>query len=274
MSRNSASLTKRVSGSAYRAFKYIDAMIPGRPIPADRPGNVVMFHAGRSGSTVLGHMLGDNREIFWDHEVFNPNHGLWREQTEPAVFLRRRMGRAGRRFYGFELQLHGPETFGRDWPGLIELLAAAGISHFIVLQRRNVLRSIVSRTAVHFGGHRHHRRHMCAPRRRVTIDVDEARFSEGRLPLVAGLAQVEAEFAALRSALAGSAALSLVYENDIADDPRIAYDKTCRYLGLSALPVAVKYARANPYPLRETIENFAEVKSVLAGTSYGWMLNE
>jgi hypothetical protein len=42
-----------------------------------RPGNVMMFHAGRSGSTVLGDLLGQHPRVFWDSEIFQTSSERW-----------------------------------------------------------------------------------------------------------------------------------------------------------------------------------------------------
>src|SRR6516225_3158271 len=46
-----------------------------RPAMGVRRGNVVMFHLGRSGSTVLASLLQQNPGVFWDGELFEGYYG-------------------------------------------------------------------------------------------------------------------------------------------------------------------------------------------------------
>lgn len=48
----------------------------------------------------------------------------------------------------------------------------------------------------------------------------------------------------------------------------------CRFLGIAPAPVGVRYARTNPFPLRELLLNYEDVASSLRPTEHAWMLEE
>ena len=52
----------------------------------------------------------------------------------------------------------------------------------------------------------------------------------------------------------------------------MAYDKVCEWLGAETVPVNVKFKRTNEKKLNEVIENWSEVRDILAPTKYAWML--
>lgn len=66
--------------------------------------------------------------------------------------------------------------------------------------------------------------------------------------------------------------LHLVYEDDIEQSPKVAYEKVCEFLGVKAIEVEYRLQRLNPQPLSEIIENFDEVREYLSGTRYEAML--
>ena len=66
--------------------------------------------------------------------------------------------------------------------------------------------------------------------------------------------------------------LHLVYEDDIEQSPKVAYEKVCEFLGVEAVEVECLYQRINTAPLSEIIENYDEVREYLRGTRYEAML--
>ena len=66
--------------------------------------------------------------------------------------------------------------------------------------------------------------------------------------------------------------LHLVYEDDIEQSPKVAYEKVCAFLGVEVFEVEYRLQRLNPKPLSQIIENFDEVREHLSGTRYEEML--
>ena len=73
--------------------------------------------------------------------------------------------------------------------------------------------------------------------------------------------------------LAGKNVLNLTYEDDIEQDPQKAYRSICEFVNMEATKASVNYNKTNPFPLKDIIENFAEVKAALHNTPYEWMPN-
>ena len=72
--------------------------------------------------------------------------------------------------------------------------------------------------------------------------------------------------------LAGRRVLTLEYEDDILGNPRVAYEKTCEFLGIRPDGFAPDLAGINPFGVADMIENFQESEKCLSGTRFAWML--
>jgi hypothetical protein len=250
-----------------------------------RSGNAVMFHLGRSGSTVLGDMLARHPAMFWAGEIYSPIFRQWRhkhggvetvgEMPEDAmVTLQKSMRSALHHFYGFEIKPFHFRLIGYRPSAFLRHLDALGYTHFILLDRKNRLRIIVSSIVAHQDG-RYHIGHGTVPKlKRVHVDVEDVRNDFDAKPLVRYLSEYDAQIHELEALLEGRRLLRLAYEEDIQADPQQAYHRSCEFLGIRPADASVRLARINPFPLREMIENFEEVKAALLRTPYEWMLDE
>jgi hypothetical protein len=245
----------------------------GAPLAFGRPGHVAMFHVGRSGSRVLASLLDQHPHVFWDGEIYEPSHRLFRPGRDPLRLLDRRRRRAGRRWYGFEMKFFHTRLVGVPLPQFYEALCDRGFERFIVLRRRNTLRKVVSSIRLH-AEKRSHRRPGQATLERIVVDVDDVRIDRDRKPLIDYLEDYERQFAALDVLLEGRSTLRLTYEEDIADDPTRAYRRCCEFLGLEPHPVRVDYGRTNPFPLRDIVVNLGEVEEALRGSPFEWMVRD
>ena len=126
--------------------------------------NVVMFHIGRSGSTVLSDLLGQHSRVFWDGQIYERLfEQLEASSTRVApgsvarhnaiTALQFRMRAAGERVYGFEVKFFHLRCFGIDLKEYVAHLRALGFTHFVILERRNYLRKILSSVVAHRVGH-------------------------------------------------------------------------------------------------------------------------
>ncbi|MFQ5679897.1 MAG: hypothetical protein ACE5HP_10620, partial [Gemmatimonadota bacterium] len=133
--------------------------------PLTRRGNVVMYHFGRCGSTVISDLLGQHDRVHWDGEVYDrvrqnlamrAKTGLTamselRMTADPVKLLRIRMHWFRCRYYGFEIKpsphMHlRPGLLAVSVPELVRLLTdRLGFNYAIVLKRKNYLRQTVSR---------------------------------------------------------------------------------------------------------------------------------
>jgi hypothetical protein len=253
----------------------------GMPASRWRAGNVVMFHFGRCGSTVLGSMLDQHPKIWWDGEAF---HRQWEKQHfrlnpfDLSAFLRQQMRVAGRHYYGFEMKIHPEQEFvlvNTEIGTVLDQLRELGFSHFIVLERKNYLRRMLSQILGEQSDQRHLRIGTAVTQITTRLDLDSVSFGvvANSKPLLRCFEEIAESYKTIKALLVNERALELSYEDDIlASGPQRAYEKICRFLGVSEVEVRVEYGRTNPFPIREMVDNFDELEDALAGTKYEWML--
>ena len=92
-------------------------------------------------------------------------------------------------------------------------------------------------------------------------------------PLVERIENLEIQMQEVETLLAGKNVLNLTYEDDIEQDPQRAYHSICKFVDMEATKASVNLNKTNPFPLKDIIENFAEVKATLHKTPYEWMLD-
>ena len=286
--RGTACTVRRPEGHRWPIVPALDllsiarARVLGPLLAPFRAGAVVMFHTGRCGSTVLADMLGQHRGVLWEGELYQRFFHIWARQgkrvdplrfhVDPVELLRRRQSRSGLRYYGLEVKFFHLRIAGYELETFVAALDPLGFRHFVSLERRNQLRAIVSSLV---GGEVGYHRRGAAPAtlHRVTLDPARVAIDRETRPLLAYLEDYEERFAALRRVLPPRATLHLVYEDDIRDDPRVAYRRLCEFLALEAKAPTINYDRTNPFALEEMLANFDEVAAALRDTRFEWMLH-
>lgn len=245
------------------------------------PGSIAMLHTGRVGSTVVAKMLERHPALLWDGELLE----RYRKQKlseqrivrDPFAVLRWRMRNAGNRTYGFETKVHrlqhlGPEVLRLDTAEYVERLRELGFSRFIVLRRKNYLRQAVSAAV----GQADERRHISKEEKgkivRIDFDVERTPLMKSALPLLQRFEEFDALYDTLDRLLGDDEVLRLTYEDDIEQNPKVAYEKICSFLGLPSAPAEIELRKTNPYPLSDILLNYEEVAALLRGTEYEWML--
>lgn len=242
-------------------------------------GIVCMLHLGRSGSTVLGDLLDQNPYVGWDGEIYEPGRQLWRAGLDPVGLMQTRAAATRSGFYGFELKPFHARLVGRSIDELVPALAAAGVTHWLVLKRRNYLRKLAS-TAMARVTKQWHRRGTQAPPTpanmavRVRIDPQAHFIDAETRPIREFFEGYDRFFAEVDDLLASRDVLRLSYEGDLQHEPAAGYRKVCRFLDVAPMPVTVRYAPTTPFALAEVIENLADVQESLHGTSWAWMAED
>ena len=166
----------------------------------------------------------------------------------------------------------------------VEFFKRKNLNHFIFLQRRNVLRKYISGQLGKINTFWHKRKGEALPadyRSLLHVDFADGGKMSGRTDCNM-LTRLDAEQAynqSMRDYIAearqrGERWLHLVYEDDIEQSPKVAYEKVCEFLGVEAVEVECLYQRINTAPLSEIIENYDEVREYLRGTRYEAMLEE
>lgn len=245
-----------------------------------RPANVAMFHIGRVGSTVVTEMLDQHSTIDWSGEFFHPRRARrWRSrfgEADPICRLRMRMSLAGFNVFGFETKYLDGVDLHRiqlDLEAYVDALLTLGFSHFVVLERRNLLRRFVSREVGRARGGKWHVTES-PDLTRVELDPDSVVVNEVERTLLGWFDRIEKKRGALLEALDGELTLHLTYEDAVRDDPRQAYRTICDFIGLSTQSAEIRYGRSNPFSLEKVLLNYGEVASALEDTPHEWMLRD
>lgn len=285
-------LVRRSGGFARRAlgeegFSKLQRFL--RTTPADK---VVMFHIGRSGSTVLGDLLRQHHQVYWDGEILSghakeaderktmdgqPWMTRWRRSQHypdrPYQFLEARFPVVGfRRYYGMEMKFFHLSHNGIPLDGFIEYLRQNRFKKFIVLQRNNFLRKVVSSLIGSRKGAYHAPSGSATRPDKIAVDVNCVRIDGDAKPLLQYFDDWSENFARLRGLLQTDSSLELTFEDDIEAAPTIAYRKCCDHLSIPPCEPVIKYSRTNPFPISDLVENFSALQRELSNTPYEWML--
>ena len=274
---------------ATRSYEYSKAIVLNAFSGSKRTKNVVMFHIGRSGSTVLGDLFNQNEHIFWDSEIFMRNRmpATLRPFNRPlfalpSLLIGTRRMRTIKPIYGYEAKLAHIRRLGRTLEQFLSDMKKLEFGHYIVLRRRNHLRSIISHLRAKQQGYWHQKAQGTAgfsgqSSAGVMLDVTSVAMGTDRsgkqLPLVEHIESVEIQFSHLNELLCGSPVLDLVYEDHIEQDPTVAYRKVCDFLDIAPAEVAVQLKKTNPWPIEDLVSNYDEVEKALTGSKYEWMLD-
>ena len=269
---------QRVQTTAMQAVTSYKRMAHSKTWPDQRRGNTVMFHTGRSGSSVVADLLARHPDIFWDGELFNYDLLVWRERMRPRLkqagkTIGSRINYANVPIYGFEVLSTQLQAGLIDTREFVSMLDDFGVRQFILLTRRNILRKIVSNLVARERGRWRLKMGETAPMTRIFIDPENVRLACTK-PLVEHIRDFREDYRALEETLGNRRTLQLVYEDDIAGDPRCAYRRICEFLNLAQVDLSVRHTRTTPQPLRDVIRNYNEVEMAIADTEFAWMLNE
>ena len=256
--------------------------------PLRTDGHVLMLHNGRSGSTLLGDMLDQHPDMFWDGETIEKRlhqrseregigidrfYGALDPQAEVEEIRRRMQTRCGGRIFGTELQDYHLKMLGLSLPEMIERLRPLGFTKFILLER-NHLRKIVS----HLIATQKRRHHVGAA---TKVEVDPIQINPERIYIghksttLREVLEQYAEFArSARAALRKQDLLELSYEEHIETDPNVAAAKVCEFLGLPSHRASIKFGKTTNVPLSAAVKNYAEVVRSLEATGFASVVEE
>ena len=232
-----------------------------------------MFHAKRSGSTVLSDLLKQHSEIFWDGEIntaytirlFNKQVVNGADNLAEVIRrLQRRMFYITQNgFYGFEITSFDFFVGRISLSDYVERIHDLGVDYFIILKRKNFLKKNVSMLITQKTGQTHLLSNEKVRLTQIALDAKN---------LLNSLQQHHNFFSTLEELLKNNRVLLLTYEDDISHDPLLAYKRVCNFLDIEYVEFPIQRKKTNPYGLSEVILNFEEVKNTLSGTPFEWML--
>ena len=238
-------------------------------------GNAVMFHIGRSGSTLIDNMLSQHPSIHWDGELLKDTKLYTAE--DPIYFDKIKLSMASlgkNRFYGFEVKPFHLSKLNITIPFFLEQINQLGFDHFVVLQRRNYLKKIISSLKASKTGEWHKPRGGKPLHDKITIDFDNVSIDKTTMPLIGHLENYDTSFTQLENYLQKYNYLWLTYEEDILLNPQIAYNKLVKFFSLKTHPSKVNYGRTNPFHISAIVSNYDALVHYLHNTQYAWMLSE
>ena len=108
----------------------------------------------------------------------------------------------------------------------------------------------------------------------IKLDLQQVAFGivHNPKPLIVCLEEIDQTYRELESLLKNKSVLSLSYEDDIQEEPKQAYKKVCNFIGIEPQDPKIVNAKTNPFPIREIVENYEELETMLKGTKFEWML--
>lgn len=267
---------------AKRQLRRLD-QLRGLPTSHRRPGVVLMLHVGRCGSTVLANLLAQNPKVFWDGKLPRKAKQLYGIQgaarIDHAAWTQAQFAISGDRYYGFEFKIladHYPAIFNTSTEAFLDTCDRIGVTHYILLARRNTLRHVVSHYASKSRGNWHAEAGEKVQKKEFALDLED--ITTGRAPgrtLQDYIAEVKAAHEQVRTQLADKNFLELEYEHDIdAAGAEAAYARICEFLNIAPGTVEIRNRKMNPYPLSSVLTNYDEVAQTLEGTEFAWMAQD
>jgi rhamnosyltransferase subunit B len=251
-----------------------------------------MIHTGRCGSTLLGLLLRDHPKIAWDGELFVGHWGEFEKRArekgentstrwnssryypnDPIGYIHSCAQLFPSRQYGFSIKFFHLTFLNLTIGEYLQRVGELGFVHILVLERKNLLRVIVSALVAEATGGYHLRHGRKAELRPIHLDVNNVEMDSQAKPLLHFLEAYEEQYRALATALGARRKLWLVYEEDFEKDPLRAYRRCCEFLEIEPHPVSIPTAKTTPFPLAEVLINFDEVAASLKGTRFEWMLS-
>lgn len=286
--RSQVQALQKSSTSATAADTGIAAKIADKHASLNKFHKIAMFHFGRSGSSVLADMLNQHQSIHWDNEIYEYQtklieknlgyfiYGDERCRYDPIKVLTERIGRHSNSHYGFEVKFNHLEHCDVDISDYLAEINRLGIDKYITLERKNILRKIVSSLVAEKTNVWHVKDGKEGPKSKITIHCDALKVERKEGSLIELLDHYSRHFNQLYELLEKSniEVLKLTYEDDIEQDPSVGFNKAIAFFGLPPFKANVRLKKTNPYPLSSIVENIDEVRDYLKGTPYAWMLQD
>jgi hypothetical protein len=241
-----------------------------------RIGNIVMLHNGRVGSTVLADIINQHSDIHWDGEIFTSKRKTFRYYIKkPLKFLKLRISLRTKPFYGFEIKAmeYQQIRYLKDIENLndfLEYMSKYNFNYIILLKRNNYLRQYISLIRARQLKIRHTDRDMNL--HKIRLDTANTKIGNNINTLFENFKKLDAFYNYLDKILKNKNYLKLEYENDIMNNPLIAYKKVCNYLQVNEEDVCIRLKKTNPFSVKDSVENFEDLENELVGTQYEWML--
>lgn len=251
---------------------------------AEQPTRFVIVGTQRTGTTLIRTSLSSHPDIVCHGEVFSPGYrdpggyhhythqsiwhrlaGVLGRRAATVAFLRRLYAEQGCAAVGFKLMLNQC----RRRPGVWEFLTQHG-TKVILVERRNVLKTLVSRRAAEASGVYHVSRSLRKGSavtswqpRKIRLDTDS---------LIRDLDAIAAEPDGWRGKLnPRTEHLHVVYEDYLADTGA-GNRSILSFLGVREVALSSDLKKVNPDRLQDIVENYEEVVEAVTNSRYAGCL--
>lgn len=246
---------------------------------------IAMFHIGRCGSTVVAKLLAQHRQIFWANELYEPIFKQWERSnpgfTEagvmpmpPIEYLKFSMGKSNTQTYGFEIKPYHFRLINVPLDEYLASIEQLGFEHFILLDRKNKLRKILSSIKAKKSGVYHLERGSKPQFQKIYIPLDNIKIDHESKSLLSFINDYIKDMEFISNILESKNILKLTYEEDIEEDPMNAYDKICDFIGVKKLNPIISLSKTTPFPVKDLVSNYDEVANCLKFSPHGWMLED
>lgn len=244
-----------------------------------RQKRVVMFHLGRSGSTVMADLLNQHHDIYWGGEIAKETlrENLPEKDERIASFTKNLdlelSASKKHHAYGFEIKPFHLRYLGVTPIEFRQMMRSRGFDTFIILERKNLLRKVLSSMIASKYDVWHQPKTVESVAKVVEVDPFSINIDGQSKSLLEFFRDYEEDLRQIRLALKDDSPLELSYENDVSPSPVAAAQMCFAHVGASSERPAVRYGRTNPQKISEIVTNFDELEDVLSGTEYEWMLH-
>lgn len=245
---------------------------------------VLVWHIGRCGSTVLGRCLNQHSELHWNNEIFNTWMPARRKDMRiPSIdqVLESARKRSGDKISVNEIKFlssQHPGIYNLNSSTLLDKLVERGCKRHVFLRRNNILKRMISHCRAFDTGLYHVERgdmEVGGPVDPYIMPTKDILVGTTRKSLVEWITEIISEYECLGRKLQeiDVSVLCLTYEKDIAENPLIAYCKVCEWLNIPTENPTVDLKRTSSGTLKDSIANYQEIKELLVENGYGWMID-
>lgn len=242
---------------------------------------LIMFHIGRSGSTLLGDLLQQHKNIYWIGEIFDhiTDQTIKKgKEQKPETFyetLQELMEKVPKnKICGIEIKFYNLQNYQISIQDFLKQSQKMGFQHYIVLERKNYLKKIISSLVARKTLEWHLPPKIKATPSKIRIKTERIKIDNSAQSLKDHLIKYKKSFQQAKQALKEQNNLSLTYENDLLQNPQIAVEKVIKFLELESFTPKIRYSKTTPFPVKLILLNFEEIQKYLAETEFEWMLNE
>lgn len=237
----------------------------------NRLKNIVTFHTHRCGSTVLGDLLNQHPEIHWDGEIYDrlTKYCTNKMKKKPVKYIDYRKNYVTYPYYGMEVTIVHLIHFFKHLKltEFIKILKSKGFDNFIILERKNYLRRMISGYIL-FETMKFKSKNSNPKLNKITLPVI---YKDGET-IIDKIEFLKKFYSDLNDIMKNEKHLKLYYEDDILTNPVIACEKVIDFLDIKMHSPNINLKKQNPFPIKDILINFEEVEKHLKNTKFEWML--